>query len=87
MITFEEAGRILDEESARLPEEIFQELNGGVNLLPDRRNDPDGMLTLGMYFHNAMGRYVEIYYGSFAAAFRRESDGIIRQENKKTLRH
>jgi hypothetical protein len=87
MISFEEAGRILDEEAAALPEEVFRELNGGVNLLPDRRIDPEGLVTLGMYFHNPMGRYVEIYYGSFAEAFGRESDDAIREEMKKTLRH
>lgn len=87
MITFEEAGRILDEEAASLPEEVFLDLNGGINLLPERRIDSDGMLTLGMYFHNAMGRYVEIYYGSFLEAFGRKSDDAIREEMKKTLKH
>ena len=35
MVSFEEAGKILDEAAEALPEEIFKELNGGVNLLPD----------------------------------------------------
>lgn len=87
MISFEEAGRFLDEEAAALPEEIFRDLNGGVNLLPDTKRDADGMYILGMYFHNAMGRYVEIYYGSFREVFRFESDEAVRRELGKTLRH
>jgi hypothetical protein len=87
MISFEEAGRFLDEEAAALPAEIFQDLNGGVNLLPEKKRDADGMYTLGMYFHNAMGRYVEIYFGSFQEVFRFESNEAVRRELGKTLRH
>lgn len=34
MVTFEEAAAMLDEAADSLPEEIFDKLNGGVNLLP-----------------------------------------------------
>ena len=33
MISYEEAGRVLDEAVDALPEEIFRDLNGGVNLI------------------------------------------------------
>ena len=35
MLSFEDAGRVLDEAVERLPEGIFDDLNGGVNLLPE----------------------------------------------------
>ena len=69
MVTFEEAGAILDEAVEALPEEIFRDLNGGVNLLPDTRESGDGRYTLGLYHNDAMGRYVEIFYGSIRAAY------------------
>ena len=81
MISFEEAGTILDEAVEALPEEIFRELNGGVNLLPDTRESGDGRYTLGLYHNDAMGRYVEIFYGSFRAAY----GDISREEWKQHL--
>ena len=50
MVTFEEAAAMLDEAADSLPEEIFDKLNGGVNLLPARRTDEHGLLVMGMYF-------------------------------------
>jgi len=81
MISFEEAGTILDEAVEALPEEIFRELNGGVNLLPDTRESGDGRYTLGLYHNDAMGRYVEIFYGSFRALY----GDISREEWKQHL--
>ena len=65
MISYDEAGRVLDEAVDALPEEIFDKLNGGVNLLRQSRTDEHGLLIMGTYNVNQMGRYVEIYYGSF----------------------
>ena len=48
MVSFEEAGRMLDAAAEALPEEIFKSLNGGVNLLPDERPSGDGRWTLGL---------------------------------------
>ena len=87
MVSFEEAGRILDEAVEALPEGIFDDLNGGVNLLPEARRDEDGRLLLGLYHHDAMGRYVEIFYGSFAESFPEATDAELAEELRKTLRH
>ena len=71
MFSIEEVNEMLDDIATQLPEEIFRELNGGVNLLPDIRksaSDPDGGLyTLGEYRRDQMGRYIVIYYGSICA--------------------
>lgn len=69
MVSFEEAGRMLDDAAEALPEEIFKSLNGGVNLLPDARESGDGRWTLGLYHNDVMGRRVEIFYGSFVRLY------------------
>lgn len=87
MITFEEAGRVLDEAVDSLPREIFEKLNGGVSLLPDTRYSDDGLLTMGMYIVDQMGRRVELYYGSFAESFPEAADEEVRRELVHTLKH
>lgn len=87
MVTFEEAAAMLDEAADALPEEIFDKLNGGVNLLPARRTDEHGLLVMGMYFVDQMGRHVEIYYGSFKERYRSAPPERWRRELTKTLKH
>ena len=87
MLTFEQAGRVLDEAVERLPEGIFDDLNGGVNLLPDEKLGEDGRWILGLYHHDSMGRYVEIFYGSFCRVFPDATDAEFAEELEKTLRH
>lgn len=87
MVTFEEAAAMLDEAADSLPEEIFDKLNGGVNLLPARRTDEHGLLVMGMYFVDQMGRHVEIYYGSFKERFAASPPERWKRELTKTLKH
>ena len=87
MVSFEQAGAFLDEAVDKLPEEIFRDLNGGVNLLPETRRSEDGRYVLGLYHHDHMGRYVEIFYGSFLALYGDLSPQAFRRELEKTLRH
>ena len=87
MVTFEEAGEMLDAACEALPQEIFRELNGGVNLLPDVRKDAAGSIILGLYHHNAMGRYVEIFYGSIGALYGDVPAEKFRERLTKTLHH
>jgi len=83
----ETAERLLNEEAEKLPAEIYRELNGGVNLLPELRRDADGLLLLGLYHHNVMGRYIELFYGSFRAAHPDADEKRLRQLLGETLRH
>ena len=69
MLSFDEAGQVLDEAVEALPEGIFRELNGGVNLLPGAKKSDDGRYILGLYHNDQMGRRVEIFYGSFTALY------------------
>lgn len=83
----ETAERLLNEEAEKLPPEIYRELNGGVNLLPDVRRDADGLYTLGLYHCNTMGRYIELFYGSFRAVYPDADETALQQALGETLRH
>ncbi|MCL2016574.1 MAG: metallopeptidase family protein [Defluviitaleaceae bacterium] len=89
-ITFEEFGEMLNEIADNLPEDIFVNLNGGINLLPDALPHPEvGMLyILGQYHHGGyLGRYITIYYGSFAALYKKNSRNNVKKQLDKVLRH
>ena len=87
MLSFEEAAKRLDEFVDALPEGIYDDLNGGVNLIDAERRDEDGRYVMGLYHHDAMGRYVEIFYGSFTALYGGASDEIFAAQLRKTLHH
>lgn len=84
-MTIDEVHELLDELSSELPEEIFKELNGGVNLLPNLKRSPHGhgLLVMGDYNRGGpMGRYINIYYGSM----QRVHGGLDREQYKRELR-
>ena len=62
MLSIDEVNDYLDAVVETFPEVLFDELNGGVNLLEDTVPDPDDLL----------GLYINLYYGSFAALAERE---------------
>jgi len=68
MVSFEETGSLLDEIAAEMPDDIYVDLNGGINLLPDEKMHPGGgdgeLYVMGEYCHNNLGRYINVYYGS-----------------------
>ena len=69
ILSFDEAGDLLDQMAEEFPEEFYQELNGGISLLPEVREDPQGqdLYIMGEYCNDMMGKYINLYYGSFAA--------------------
>ncbi len=87
MVSFEEAAVMLDQAADALPREIFDKLNGGVNLLPASKTDADGLTVMGMYFVDQMGRHVEIYYGSFCQTLGDAPEERWRRELTRTLKH
>lgn len=89
VLSIDEVGEILDELAEQLPEGLFQSLNGGVLLLEDEVPDPEneGLYVLGEYCVDEMGRYINIYYGSFAALFFDEPREVWVGELDTTLRH
>ena len=87
MLSFEEAGNVLDDLVDELPDKIFDKLSGGVCILEDTVEGEDGRFTLGCYLTNELGRYIEIYYGSFVALYGEMDDELFRERLKKTLHH
>jgi hypothetical protein len=83
---------MLEELAAELPGRFYEELNGGVLLLPETRMSPealdDDLYIMGEYRHSySMGRYICMYYGSFAALYGRLGPEEIKSRLRETLRH
>ena len=76
MLTIDQVNDILDEIAEGFPPALFQELNGGVNLIEEANPDPEfppgEMYILGEYCDDLLGLYVNLYYGSFAALAEKE---------------
>lgn len=87
MLSFDEVGALLDRAAEALPREIFLDLNGGVNLIDAEKRDEDGNYIMGLYHHDGMGRYIEIFYGSFAALYPHADEDELEAELKKVLHH
>ncbi len=92
MVTIDEAEAMLDEVAQALPDEIFERLNGGIILRPEEKLSPhatsNNLYILGEYCSSKMlGRYILIYYGSFARIHGRLSPDDFREQLKKTLYH
>jgi hypothetical protein len=91
MLTFDEIGEILDEVAAELPQDFYRELNGGVNLLPvtkyHEQSRNGDLYILGEYCRDAMGRYINIYYGSLTANFPYLEAAEMRARLKQLLIH
>ena len=91
ILSIDEVNEILDDLAEELPEAVFRNLSGGVSLLEEERH-PEGagsedLFLMGEYCVGPMGRYINIYYGSFVAVFADASrKGWVRQL-RKTLRH
>lgn len=89
MVSMEEAGAMLDAIAEELPQAFYRELNGGISLLPDVRPGAEpGLFTMGAYhIHPAMGRYIEIYFGSFERVLGDAAPETYRAQLRKTLTH
>lgn len=75
ILSFDQVGDLLDEMAEEFPEEFYQDLNGGISLLPETVEDPAGedLYIMGEYCNDMMGRYINLYYGSFAALAEQEN--------------
>ena len=93
VLSFEQAGDLLDKLAESFPEALFDELNGGVNLLeeavPDQEFPEARVYVLGEYCNDLLGRYINLYYGSFAAMAENEdwTEADWEEELRQTLSH
>ncbi len=92
MMTIDEVQDYLEELAEGLPAELYNELNGGILLLPDtlisEEAVDDDLFVLGEYCNDyVMGRYIVIYYGSFCELFGNDSNRVWKRELRETLYH
>jgi len=91
VITFDEAGAMLDEIAAELPGEFYKYLNGGVILLEECKAHPQSagdLYIMGEYVHRQdMGRYICLYYGSFMRMYSHVPEDFLRVKLRETLLH
>ena len=90
ILSIDEVNDILDQVYSEFPEELVRELNGGVLLLEEALPDPeagDDVYIMGQYCVDEMGRYINIYYGSFAALLYDVPRQVWEEELRITLRH
>ena len=82
--TYEQMGDWLEEIAQDFPEAFFEELDGGIQLeeaaLPDPDFPPGEMYIMGEYVHDMLGRYILLYYGSFAALLGEEDEETWKDE-------
>ena len=93
MIDIDEFTEMADEITNTLPQEFFRELNGGVLVLERSRLHPDSqpqspLYIMGEYTHNhMMGRYISVFYGSFAKTYGYLDRDALREQLRKTIVH
>ena len=89
--TYEQMGDWLEEIAQEFPEAFFEELDGGIQLEEDALPYPDfppgEMYIMGEYVHDMLGRYILLYYGSFAALLAEEDEETWKDEIFATVAH
>jgi len=89
--TYEQMGDMLEAIAAEFPDAFFEGLDGGIQLeeqaLPDPAFPPGEMYIMGEYCHDLLGRYIVLYYGSFAALLAEEDEEIWLDEIFLTVAH
>jgi len=92
MLTFDEFGDILEEVAHEMPEDLYKRLNGGVILLPEEKLHPEStdhypLFIMGEYHIGHIGRYINIYYGSFMRICSHLPVELLRERMEHTLKH
>lgn len=89
--TYEQMGDMLEKIAAEFPDVFFENLEGGIQLeetaLPDPDFPPGEMYIMGEYCHDLLGRYIVLYYGSFAALLSEEEETVWLDEIFLTVAH
>lgn len=91
LLTYEQMGDLLEEIAAQFPDAFFEGLDGGIQLeeqaLPDPDFPPGEMYVMGEYCCDLLGRYIVLYYGSFAELLKDEEEAVWREEIFLTVAH
>lgn len=79
--------RILED----MPSAVFEGLNGLVQIQPQIEYHPaaknQDLIVMGRYVKNALGRHIEIYYGSFHKQFRFLTKEALQEKMRETIYH
>jgi len=91
MYTIDDVADLLSDIVDEIPADFFKELNGGIILLDECKAHPastGNLFILGEYHRrHDMGRYICIYYGSFARLYPHLDMDALRKRLKDTLVH
>ncbi len=92
MIPIEDMETMLDDIAGELPQEFYKYLNGGIILLPEAKyhakSTGNDLFVMGEYrIDGHLGRYIALYYGSFASVFGQLPPERIKEELRHTLKH
>jgi hypothetical protein len=101
LITFEEVGAMLDEIAEEMPGDFYTELNGGIFLSRELKihpenqaniHNPENLYIVGEYHNDrtgygGLGRYIAVYYGSFAKLYGSLDPKTQKDELRKLLIH
>ena len=89
MVDIDRVGEILDELAEELPYEFYNELSGGILLLPEMKQSPHGedLCIMGEYSVSQSGRMIKIYYGSFERMYGWMDEAQLTEKLREVLRH
>lgn len=92
MIDIDEFQEILNQIFDEQPECCLDELNGGVCLLPQCKMSPQAvdndLYIMGEFCRShSMGRYINIYYGSFERLYGHLSREALTEKIREVLQH
>ena len=75
ILSFDEAGALLDETAEEFAG-VLRRAQRRIALLPEAKEDSEGepgeLYIMGEYCNDMMGKYINLYYGSFAALAEQE---------------
>lgn len=92
MLSIEEVHEILNDLADEIPKELFEDLNGGITLVPDIKLSPAAqnhdLFILAQYHRGGfMGRYITVYYGSLRRVFGTLPEEEFISKLRHVLRH
>jgi len=92
MVSPERFREILDDIIDELPKDLLIDLNGGILLREEEKLHPESvgeeLYIMGEYhMERIMGRFILLYYGSFAHIYGHLAEDSLRVKIRKTLLH
>ncbi|MGI6497350.1 MAG: metallopeptidase family protein [Oscillospiraceae bacterium] len=92
MLSFDEAGELLDKMADALPDPLLRGLSGGIWLSPDVKLHTNSLperplYVMGEYQYGVLGRSITLYYGSFAARYGQAPACFWAQQLRAVLLH